>query len=540
VREAIDEMKAAYDATYFEKLSRVNKNLKGYFLRKSKGYWGIKNNRAFGENVGVPDNWRGMVIRAMEMSGFMQERTGPAKLPMLVGDFGTDIMLRSQSAAAVVGKAEVAKVYQQVLLHKDIVPTLAARHGEAEIARIRRRVAQFTGGDIQNPIERTWRRLLSNWARALTQNWYPTWLRNALSGTARIAAKLGMARTALAAIKPSWSAWKDLKQFSPELRQRWEGGQMGSFFDTSGAEAPNASFFEALNANLKGLASLVKPPRGVLRGDVRRGMGRSWQALLDRITIGNFFDAVPAIVAYKHFQTIAPKNLTGEARKRWAAEKATRAFEETANTATTEYANDFQLDARESAMVASFIPFSGDTAKMANMVYQAVGKARASGERGDWGDVIKLFAVLGIGMVLSSAVSALRKVVLGKEEEALQAAGVRMIQEVGQSLPGGTFISPAVGLAAQIVTGKYGQSDRILSLPFIDMAQEVAYTATQFAQAWEKRDQPEKRNRVSSGEHVKRGVISFIGVAGQVFGFPGQYVREISLAIDGWTDQERR
>lgn len=532
LRRIVDESKLAYDQHFFDRLSNVNKRLKGYHLEKVPGYFGVKLNRDFSEQRGVPTNWRGNYIRAMEEAGYMQQRVGPSKTPVLIGDFGVDMMMRSRSSATLIGKAETVKLLQQTLLHPDVVPTITRKLGRSTVERLKRRLAMFSGGEIYNADERLMRKLLSNWSRSKTQLWVWTWIRNGVAGTSRIMNELGIVDVARAGVMPSWGAWQELRRFAPELRERWDAGGIGAFYDPTGMNVGEAGFKDAATASLHESARLMLAGLTLNKGQAGRaaeGLGKAWGKMLDAMTIGNYFDAMPAIVAYKHFLRKAPPNLQGDARKKWAARHATRLFERTANTASIEYANDIQLKARTNLLLASLVPFTGDVAKAQSMIYQSFGE--------DWKKGVRTLLVLGFGSLLSAAVSGLRDVVLAQEERALHSFGRRMAQEVGSLVPGGSLVGSGAGRIYDTFVAERRYNDTsVVDVPLAEIFNDFAKVVEAFVSAIQKADKPRRRRVATATDEMLRGLEETLNLAGAVTGLPTHYYQEVKRAIVNWSE----
>lgn len=531
-RALVDELKAAYDQHYFEKLSRTNKDLKGVFLDKVEGYWGIKLNRTMSEMRGVPTDWRGNYIAALEEAGFMQEREGPSQTPILIGDFGQDILTRSRSASGTIAKAATTKMMMRTVLHPEVVAAITAKYGQQTIEQLTRRVAEWSGGTKYSTTGQVWKELMSMWSRAKTQLRFPTWLRNAAGGSSRMLAEMGVVDVASKAYRPSPAAYKELMQYSPIARERWAGGSAGNFYDTTGEDFADESLKDASTATLRNLAETAK---GLMTLDADRakmggaGMWKSWKKTLDAITIGNYFDAHGAVVAYRVFMDKAPKDWPEAKRKKWAAGKAMRMFEKTANTATVEYANDVQLDARENTWIGMMTAFTGDTAKAMNMIYQAQARAR-SGEI-SWGKFVRTMVSLLFGSAVSSAIAAAWAAALGKgEDKAKSAATNRFMQEVASLIPmgGGLAVNGVQKLLMDV------QSDSVLDVPMMDVLNSVKVAYTELDKAMDAPTRKVRKNTVTASERYMRALMQGSRVA-DLAGIPSQYVFDAKAAIDNWS-----
>ncbi len=533
LKAIVDQGKAEYDATFFEQLSRVNKRLKGYFLEKVPGYWGIKLIRKAGPDRGTPSNWKGAAIRALEAAGFMQERTGASKAPISIGDFGTDIITRARAAAHTIHKAERVKAMVRVLLHADpahadqnVVAAITKTLGAETIQRLETRIAAWSEGDSGIQADKGFRRLLSLWARSKTQLWVPTWIRNA-TGAAKLLNDHSVAGflSGISGITPG--AYADLRKHSPELRERWDGGGLGAFQTDAATHVGHAGIVDAAKMTLRNLVTAargVEARRGASRGDLVKGSGRAWNSMLDAVTVGNYFDAIPALIAYRAFLKRAPHTLDAEGKKAWAARHATRSFERISNTSNTEYGNDIQLKARDSVMLASLIPFTGDTAKTQTMLYEAWSKGPKK--------VIATTAVLAFASTLSALTSALVSGARGDDEDKMaQAANVRFWSELSSVIPGG-------GVAAQLyraITSDY-QSASVLDTAFVDVLDQAVQVVKDAVSAYARADKPTKRRMLTAADLRSRAIWRAVDLGGDLVGLPiGQYRQFVNKAIDQWT-----
>lgn len=534
VKKIIDQSKALYDSHYFQRMSNVNKRLKGVHLDKVDGYWGIKLNRQYSEGKGTPNAWRGQAIRAMEEAGFMQERLGPSKTPMMIGDFGVDIMLRSKAAATTIGKAEITKLMTRVLLHPDVMTAVADRFGRSAVERIERRLSLYSGGDLFREADQPALRMIqAMWARGKTQLWIPTWIRNATAGSMRVLDELGPASLIRSALpkfgKPTWREFQDLMQHSPELRERWEGRSLSAFYDAGSQHGAEARFTQAMGATARQLGEMVKSAAQLKMHEAASAFmeaGKPWGAMLDAMTIGNYFDAVPAVLAYRTFLRRAPKNLSEAAAKRWAARHATRVFERVSNTATIEYANDIQLDARDSFIIASFIPFTGDTAKAQNMIYRSAHK--------DAKAMTRTAATVALSAGASALVTYLWAKARGdKEHDAMTSAEVRLAQEFAGLIPGiGPLAAKGVERAVKKYEGqKMGPFAPEVQLPVLDGANNLLDLGMHAYDAVEKGDRGGVLKEHKRWTQVRDDAISLIG---DVLGVPTQYLRETRKVLENW------
>jgi len=101
--------------------------------------------------------------------------------------------------------------------------------------------------------------------------------------------------------------------------------------------------------------------------------------LNDTIQMANIFDAWGAMVVYHGVMKDAPAGLSVDEKKKWAANKATKIFLESANTNDLLNATQWQLEARDNTLVAGILSFTSDIAKKQNLLFQAVKRGNVSG-----------------------------------------------------------------------------------------------------------------------------------------------------------------
>lgn len=323
--------------------------------------------------------------------------------------------------------------------------------------------------------------------------------------------------------------FRELRGLSPILRERWSHGGYGEFitdtFGTTGeSTAPLGESSMRLAAGAT-MAQLLESARAVKDLDLReanraiRQMSKPWRAVLDAITFGNIFDAMSAMVAYEYYKANLPDGLSGERGKRWAAKMATRAFEGTANTGRTEYANDIQLDARDSLLVANLVPFTGDTAKLQSMVAQAYhGNKRQ-----------KIRTALGIstGIMVSAAIGAAWRGLLGDdEEEVADAAKARAIQEAVSILPGGSILSNLWS------PGQKGTPE--VQVPIVELMNGVLSVAKELEDAAVRLGEAPKRGKMTSEQKLLRAGWRAIDLLGSVSGLPTHYISAAKRAYQNW------
>jgi len=533
VRATVEGGKELYNQHFGEKSSGVNKRTKGYYLDLRPGYWGVKLNRQYSEGRGTPFHWKGQIIRAQEESGFMQEIKGPSKIPILLGDFGTDLMLRARSAATVIAKAERIKLVTRTLLHPDMQTLIVEKFGISTLKRLERRMSLWSGGDMYREAnESAVRSLLSFWKRGRTQMWLPSLARNAIAGVPRLGHKLPFAGLA-AAQSRVWShpikTLRELRGLSPILRERWSSGGYGEFitdsFGTTGdATSPIGGSSLKLGASAT-MAQVIEAARAVKdlnRAEAYRAIGqfsKPWRAVLDSITFGNIFDAMSAMVAYEYHKANLPEGMRGKEGRKWAAKQATRDFEETANTGRTEYANDIQLDSRDSLLVANLVPFTGDTAKLQSMIAQA--------HHGTKTQKAKTAISIATGIMLSAAIGAAWKGLLGDDdEEMLDAAITRVKQEAVSLLPGGSILS---NLFAR---GPRGTPE--MQVPLVELINGGLMIAKELEDAVVRIGDVPKRGKMTSEEKLLRAGWRAVDLLGSASGLPTHYISAARRAYRNW------
>ncbi|MCC6229861.1 MAG: hypothetical protein IT432_11610 [Phycisphaerales bacterium] len=458
----VDEIKAAYDRTFFDRLSEVNKRLNGVYLDKVAGYWGIKRAMKQSDNPDVGKGWEQLVVRALHNAAMLQERTG-GSAPIVVGDFGVDVLRRSESASTIVHKADLVRAIGKTALSPKVREEINARWGRTAMERLERVVIEYAGNQLP-AIDQGLRGLMSNVARAKTQLNVQTWLRN-ISSVFMLQAVMPYSTIVkgMGGLM-NHAAYRELMRYSPELRERWSGsGSQISYMVPGATSHGTTGSIDAAKATVRQIASATKALTSLNGMEFRRramDVSKPWKEMLDALTVGNIFDAAAATVAYKGFLAEAPATLGPEEQKRWAARRATEAFLQTANTNDLLNATALQEDARTSTITAGVLAFTSDIAKKQNVLW--VANKRGVGPRAR--------AVMGISMSTAWSVLvawAFAAMLGGDDDDREKAARDRMFDESLSLLPGGTLIrratdrygtsgvldSPLTGVVAQLLIG---------------------------------------------------------------------------------------
>jgi hypothetical protein len=453
LKRIVDQMKKQYDSEYFEKLSRINRILNGKRLKKVPGYFGIERAIDRTTQAGVPASWRESMTPVLEAAGMLKDRIG-GRAPIIVGDFGIDIIRRADAAATITRKAELVRTLRMVLLHPDTATAINSKYGAKMVTRLENLIADFAGNEANVDLTTTAqvvRFFKSMWSRSKTQLWIPTWFRN--MGSISLLGSVMPEKLVAAGLKGSVlnrGTYKELMKYSPNFRERWNGNSHLTGFDTAASEN-DAGSFASLGATLKQVSSSLAAIRSLSFGEAFRRMRdvrRPWVQFLDSLTIANYFDASAGIVAYRGFLSAAPDHLKGDAKKKWAANKAWEAFAQVSNTTDVLTRTDFQREAEQGKLVAAFLPFTSDIAKKQNLVYQTGKQSKKK--------LAKMLTYMAAGAVWSGLISFLWAKALGDDdEEAAKSGALRVGAEFVGLVPGQTITSPLY----QRLTGIYSAAN---------------------------------------------------------------------------------
>lgn len=475
----VRQIKALMDRTFFEPLSAVHKRMLGTRLSKVLDYWGVRRAVELSGDPDLSKGWTGLVVRSLEQSSFMQQRTG-GNAPIVIGDFGLEMLSRAKAASDVIHKSEAVKLAVVTLLHADVREMIASRFGETMVRNIKDMIVEFSGHEFHDP-DKAWRKALGNVARAHVQMNPFTWARN-LSSVLLLPAVSDRGIGGLAGGLSgglSFAHYQDLMRYNPDFRHRWTGG-----FGTLSILAPGAgpadhaaSFRAASKATLRQLVTAAKHAvkgRGRQARASVKGSRRAAQAMLNAVTVGNLFDAAPALVVY---QRNLPKNPTEQDKAR-AARIAWKLFVRVAGTNTVLHSTAWQREARRSFFKAMFLTFTSDNFKKINLLYEA---SRA-------GRLPKTLSWVLLSTAFSAAVSAIVAALMGEDKERVKAAfGRRMLDEALGLVPAGPFSGVVRGLAdmaATLLGGEMSGGSRrrpvgadILDTPFTSVIQQLGDAA---------------------------------------------------------------
>lgn len=438
-KRLVDEIKTSYDRTFFDSLSEVNKLLNGVYLDKVAGYWGVKRAMKQSDNPDVGKGWEQLVVRALHNAAMLQERVG-GSAPIVIGDFGVDVIRRSESAATIVHKADLVRTLGKTVLSPEIREQINARWGKSTIDRIERVIIEYAGNKLP-AIDQGIRGLASNVARAKTQLNPGTWLRN-ISSVFMLQAVMRY-RTVLNGMSGMFnvSAYRELMKYSPRLRERWSGSAGQISYMVHGATSHGTTgALDAGKATMRQIMSAGKALSQMRGLEFRRRLAdvsRPWKELLDAMTIGNLFDAAGATVAYKGYLAEAPGRLDSEGKKRWAARRATAAFFQTANTNDLLNATALQEDARTSTITALMLSFTSDIAKKQNVLWVAQKRGVSATARAT--------AAISTSMAWSVLVAyAMAAALGGDDDDRKKAVTDRAMDEAITTIPGGTMVRKAM------------------------------------------------------------------------------------------------
>ena len=166
-----------------------------------------------------------------------------------------------------------------------------------------------------------------------------------------------------------------------------------------------------------------------------------------------------------------------------------------------------------------------------NMIYQA--QARARSKEITWGRFARTAASLLLGMAMSSAVSALWALILGKGyDKASKSSGQRFIQELGSTVPlGGAF---ATSGALKYYNFDGAPSSGVLDVPMTDLIDAGMRTASELHKALTAPTRKVRKNTVTASERYVRALLAASEMAKAV-GVPSQYFFDAKTAYENWS-----
>ena len=467
----VGEMKRLYNETYFDAVDRVSLRLNGSHLVRQPDYMRIRRYAPGGEGAGEPRAMRQISRRHLEDAGFLKPRTG-GKSPIVLGDAMLELLSMGEAASNVAGLAEPARFAEMVLLHGDVRTQIRDVAGDSAVKRVEQIIYGLADQrDTMDTAQKIGREVISNVAASKTTMNWKTWLRQ-VGGVFPL--WTGMegkywAKGLKAALDTGME--KDLEGRSGWFWNRWNGGPYSAYVGIQaiplGADVPGSAFKDAGRATLKQLKMAALQAGRLQMGEAGADIGGAYKAfkqLRSSITVGNWFDSIPARVAYAgklaEAKDIHP-DWSLERQKNWAAKESADLFKTTQNTSDWMNASGWQQDASKNAALSPFLTFQSQPAKMTNLAITAFrqgGAARA-----------KFIGAVVMSAAWSAAVTggamvgrdALNRALHGERlnpkdaDDAFNYAKWQFGSEVLGIVPG---MGTGINLLRRAISGGYGQS----------------------------------------------------------------------------------
>lgn len=455
-RAFVEDMKGLKDELFAE-MDATHRRLKGTSLDRQPGHWSRVRNRDMSERVGQADGWRSIADFHLENSGFLQRRVG-GRLPILVGDFLTNWHRQVESMLQFTHMAEPVRSAERLTMHPEQKPVIQQHYGESMVRRLQRAIVD-AGGTRQFQdlawYQRVIRSLTARVGRALTTINRRSWLK-----------QLGGISTLLHSM--------DMDTWSHGLAGMFRKGVGSRMIEHSAdfwsryQSAPHARFTGVTDGfdALEGASSFVTGAKATAGNLVRGrliGADAALQQTLNQIRISNFFDSVPARLAWAGYEwkvEQAHPAWSRERKMRWVAERAWRAFSETQNTTGALDSGVGYSLAKQDPVLAANLLFTSDASKKLAMVYEAAHQSPARAFKtaaAILGNAAWATAVMGgTGSLLYAAIRSLfgPGVDQRDKEEAKRRARLdaewQMAQELAATVPG---MSTAVGTARSAIQG---------------------------------------------------------------------------------------
>ena len=522
----VGEMKKLYNETFFSEVDRVSVNLNGSHLVRQPDYMRISRYQPQSEGAGEPKSMRHISRRHLEDAGFLKPRTG-GKAPIVLGDALLDLLSMGESAANVAGVAEPARFAEMVLLHGDTRTAVRNTAGVSGVKRLEQ-IVYGLAEQVQSMDtgQRVMREIVSNVAASKTQLNYKTWLRQ-IGGVFPLWTGMD-SKTWASGLRgvADLGLERDLEARSGYFWNRWNGGPYSAYVGLQaipdGQGIPGSAFKDAGRATLRQLRVAALQAGRLRLGEAGTEIGgayRAFKQLRNTLTVGNWFDAIPARVAYAGFIAKAKTDHPGwslDRQKNWAAKQAEAVFRKTQNTADWMNATGWQQDASTNAMLSPFLTFTSQPAKMTNL---AVASFNQGGEATG-----KFVAALAMSAAWSAAVTggamagraALQRALHGEKlededvEKAMSAAKWQFAAEMVGIIPGA---GSGMELVKRGMTGTWGQSS--MDTPAGDVFKQLEQGAQDIVQGFARLDEEidprtgrPKRNRrmLTAQEKFLRGL----------------------------------
>lgn len=386
VERIIDGSKAIRD-TLFPELAQTIKSLKGRTPPKVTLY---EPNRINPEKFKMPDDTGPLreVNATLENAGFGIEREPGAMMPLLITDWGTDLLRSIHASATVIELADPIRTARTVLLSPTVgkqlgtADAIRARHGTEAVERIETLLNEVAGLNIDKADgwTRVAKSLSHNVGRALTALSDRAWLRQ-LGGLAKASGEAGpgvvtrgMARVLKQTLTFNRGQWARMMENSAYLKHRYElstaalmSGLPAGVTNATSARLATRAIWESLKDGFSWRPSKVWNAAADI-------LGKSLPNLLDHIRIASFFDSIVARALWAGYEA-TPQ---GRGNPQWVAEQVERVMRRTQNTSDTIDLSGRALAARHT-LAAPFFAFTSDANRSYNMLVRGFSKGQKEG-----------------------------------------------------------------------------------------------------------------------------------------------------------------
>lgn len=369
IREAIGEDRFALVEEVGEMIQSIrpdlfaaHKEVTGFEPIATRNYFPRKRATKATEDAGVPQNWQQVERKYLENLGFMKERTGGTKSPLVVGDFGSVVLEYFDNATKLIHLAKPIRTLSSVTLAQSVRDAISTRHG----ARSVRLLEQFIGAaSMANEQLTTAQGKMMSWfntnmAVAMLAMNPGTWGKQ-LGGVPRLMAYFEPADVTAAMARMGEISTQELTELSGYFWARYIAAPAARF---SGVHYSGMG-----GRTRKGVQSGIdRALKNVQAGDFLGAFNSLREAGMAPLQILNWFDAINAKIAY--MAATIEQERAGEVDPVAAARRAADAVRETQNASSVLDAPMVVLETRDNILSALFL-FQSDLMKQRNRILRA-------------------------------------------------------------------------------------------------------------------------------------------------------------------------
>ena len=413
-----------------------------------------------------------------------------------------------EAASNVAALAEPARFAEMVLLEGDVRTKIRDAIGGSGLRRMERIIYGLADQPTQmDSTTKLTREIMSNLSASKTVLSRRTWLKQ-IGGIFPLWTEMD-AKHWVKGIGGLFSrgAQRDMESRSGFFWNRWNGGPysayMGLHAIPDGQGVPGSAFTDASKATLRQILAAGNEARRLQFREAAADVGGAYKAFKQvrgSITVGNFFDSIPARVAYTGFISKAKElhpDWTLDRQKNWAAAQASEAFRRTQNTADHLNASGWQQDAAASnnMLLSAGLMFSSQPAKMTNLIYSSLRESPKAAAKATAGIVMgAAWSAVVVG-VDAYGVKALTRALRGESitqddaEKATDAALRSFFSDLSGNIPGLGSATDMLGVM------KGGRGESMLDSPLTVWADLVARGTSDLADAIERASTDKVKNR---------------------------------------------